>query len=86
MDPNGQARAFCLLGNILQQEGNYSGSVTYFEKFFEVARTLQDRQLLDTARINLGIARGMARMDGFMDTVSTDLSSLLQWKNIRLPF
>eukprot|EP00193_Tetraselmis_chui_P017776 CAMPEP_0177771744 /NCGR_PEP_ID=MMETSP0491_2-20121128/11795_1 /TAXON_ID=63592 /ORGANISM="Tetraselmis chuii, Strain PLY429" /LENGTH=426 /DNA_ID=CAMNT_0019289393 /DNA_START=258 /DNA_END=1539 /DNA_ORIENTATION=- len=86
MDPAGQAKAFCLLGNIMQQEGNYEGSVTYFEKFFDVARTLQDRQLLDTARINLGIARGMAQMDGFMDTVSTDLSSLLQWKNIRLPF
>mmetsp|Transcript_7323 Transcript_7323/g.17602 ORF Transcript_7323/g.17602 Transcript_7323/m.17602 type:complete len:426 (+) Transcript_7323:130-1407(+) len=86
MDPQGQARAYCLLGNILYQEEDIDGAVLYFEKFFEVARTLQDSQLLDTARVNLGIARGMAKMESFLNLVNDDLSTLLQWKNIRLPF
>mmetsp|Transcript_40277 Transcript_40277/g.114029 ORF Transcript_40277/g.114029 Transcript_40277/m.114029 type:complete len:430 (-) Transcript_40277:386-1675(-) len=86
MDPHGQARAYCLLGNIYHQDGNFESAVSYFEKFFEVARTLQDRPLLDIARVNLGVARGMANMEGFMTMVNGDLSALLQWKNIRLPF
>ncbi len=40
------------------------------QRFFEVARTLKDRPLLDIARVNLGVARGQAKMG-----VSSSLSS-----------
>ena len=51
----------------------------------QVAKTLQDRRMLDVARVNLGIARGCVRTGRYMDVVANDLTSLLQWKNIRMP-
>jgi len=55
------------------------------EKFFEVARSLSDRKMLDIARVNLGIARGSARTGRYMEVVATDLTSLLSFKNVRMP-
>lgn len=85
-DPSSQARACCSLGIIYTEQKKYERAVTYFEKFFEVARSLHDRRMLDVARINLGIARGYARTGAFMDLVKTDMHTLLQWKNVRMPF
>ncbi|GMH41675.1 hypothetical protein BSKO_09585 [Bryopsis sp. KO-2023] len=85
-DPEGQARACCNLGIIYYNQGKFEQSVTYFEKFFEVARTLGNQQVLDIARINLGVARGAARMNEYMLVVQDDLPALLHWKNNRMPF
>ena len=70
---------------IYTQQHKFERAVTYFEKFFEVAKTLNDRRLLDVARINLGIARGSARTGRYMEVVSGDINTLLQWKNVRMP-
>lgn len=51
----------------------------------QVAKTLHDRRMLEVARVNLGIARGCVRTGRYMDVVANDLTSLLQWKNIRMP-
>jgi hypothetical protein len=58
----------------------------YFEKFFEVARSIGNMQVLDVARFNLGIARGTAWQADFLATVDGDLTKLLNWKNLRVPF
>jgi len=84
-DPASQARACCSLGNIYTAQKKFERAVTYFEKFFEVARSLNDRRMLDVARINLGVARGSARTGRFMEVVSSDLNTLLLWKNVRMP-
>mmetsp|Transcript_40527 Transcript_40527/g.49152 ORF Transcript_40527/g.49152 Transcript_40527/m.49152 type:complete len:413 (+) Transcript_40527:156-1394(+) len=84
-DPSNQARACCSLGVIYTRQKKYERAVTYFEKFFEVARSLNDRRMLDIARVNLGISRGSARTGRFMEVVSTDIHTLLQWKNVRMP-
>ena len=60
-DPVSQARACCSLGKIYSAAGKFDRAVTYFERFFEVARSLNDRRMLDVARVNLGVARGSAR-------------------------
>lgn len=57
-----------------------------FEKFFEVARGLGDMSMLDVARYNLGVARGMSKADGFVKVAVADMATLLGWKNMRLPF
>lgn len=85
-DPQGQAVACCNLGIIYFQQNKYEQSVTYFEKFFEIARTLNDRRMLDTARINLGISRGAVHMQEYFAVVSKDLTRLIVWKNGRVPF
>ena len=59
--------------------------MSYFEKFFEAARTLNNSKMLDAARINLGIAKGCAKMESFFDTINDDFGRLLQWKNTRMP-
>ena len=84
-DPVSQAKACCSLGVIYTSQHKFERAVTYFEKFFEVARSLNDRRLLDVARVNLGVARGAARTGKFFDAVVTDINTLLQWKNVRMP-
>ncbi len=60
--------------------------MSYFEKFFETARTLNDRKMLDTARVNLGVSRGALRMGAWMSTVANHLPKLIAWKSGRVPF
>mmetsp|Transcript_23375 Transcript_23375/g.51305 ORF Transcript_23375/g.51305 Transcript_23375/m.51305 type:complete len:430 (+) Transcript_23375:222-1511(+) len=85
-EQSGPAIACCSLGNLYYDQGDYARAVTYFEKFFEIARTLSDRRILDTARFNLGVARGAMRMSKYMDLVNTDLPRLILWKNSRAEF
>lgn len=84
-NPSNHARACCSLGVIYSKQRKFDRAVTYFDKFFEVAKTLHDRRMLDVARVNLGIARGCVRTGRYMDVVANDLTSLLQWKNVRMP-
>ena len=84
-DPDAQARACCSLGVIYTKQGRFERAVTYLEKFFELARSLGDRRLLDVARVNLGIARGSARTQRFVEVVHTSMPALLLWKNVRTP-
>ena len=85
-DQNGPAMACCSLGTVYFDKGDHGKAVSYFERFFEIARTLNDRKMLDTARFNLGVARGALRMGEYMTLVHSDLPKLIQWKNARLPF
>lgn len=39
-DPRGQATACCKLGVLYQQQGQLQQAVGYFERFFELARSL----------------------------------------------
>ena len=84
-DPGSQARACCRMGIIYHKQMKYDSAVTYFEKFFELARSLNNRRMLDTARVNLGIARGSAQFSKYVEVVNSNMPSLLQWKNARMP-
>ena len=85
-DQHGPALASCSLGILYYQKGNLEQAVAYFERFFEIARTLGDRKMLDVARVNLGAARGALRMEAYMGVVAADLPKLILWKNSRVPF
>ena len=85
-DQHGPAMACCSLGTVFFDKGDYARSVSYFERLFEIARTLNDRKMLDTARFNLGVARGSLRLPQYMQLVNSDLPKLMQWKNSRAPF
>ena len=61
-------------------------AVQYLERYFELARSIGDRQLIDKARTYLGIARGNSVLPAFMNVVTNDLDALLRWKNRRTPF
>jgi len=43
-------------------------------------------QLIDEARIKLGMARGNMALSSYMDVVCTDLEALLKWKTRRVAF
>ena len=63
----------------------------YFEQNFEVARRTVaagkgDRSVIDTARINLGVARGNAQMQSYIGIINYDVAALLRWKNRRIKF
>ena len=69
-DPRSQASACCSLGKIYSAQGKHDWAVMYFDRFFEVARGLNDRRMLDVARVNLGVARGAARATGMLKAVA----------------
>ena len=86
-----QGQACCNLGVICNKAGKFSKAVEYFEQNFDVARQTVaagkgDRSLLDTARINLGVARGNAAMKAYIGVINYDISALLRWKNRRVKF
>lgn len=47
-------------------KGDYANSVHYFEKAFEMARSLGDQKGVSIARVNLGVARGQAKFGVFV--------------------
>jgi tetratricopeptide (TPR) repeat protein len=86
-----QGEACCNLGVIYNQRGEFAKAVQLFEKNFEIARSTVvsgkgDRTLVDTARVNLGMARGNAQMQMYMNIINHDLTTLLRWKNRRVKF
>ena len=84
-DTTSQAQACCSLGIIHFEQKKFDRAVSYFEKFFEAARTLNNSKLMDSARINLGIAKACAKMESYFDIINEDFVRLLQWKNTRMP-
>ena len=90
-----RARAHCSLGRISLKRRDYARSVGHFERFHELARGLGDARLLDVARVNLGVARGVASEGGFIAKVATaglgseaataNAESLVTWKDSRTP-
>lgn len=86
-----QSQACCNLGVICNRSGEFSKAVEYFEQNFEVARRTVaagkgDRSVIDTARINLGVARGNAQMQSYIGIINYDVAALLRWKNRRIKF
>eukprot|EP00798_Chlamydomonas_sp_ICE-L_P016809 gene16810-23091_t len=85
-EQTGPAIACCSLGTLYFEQQDYARAVTHFEKFFEISRQLSDRRISDTARFNLGVARGALRMAAYMGIVDGDLLKLLRFKNARAEF
>lgn len=81
-----QAEACAALGSIHSASGDHHLAVNYFEKTFDIARTVGDRKLIDSARINLGMARGNMSMSKYMGVVKDNLPALLNWKTRRAAF
>ena len=86
-----QAEACSNLGVIHNRQGNFNAAVKFFEQAYDLMRSLLTgregtRKAVDQARVNLGMARGNARMGQYMNVINYDMSSLLQWKNNRIAF
>jgi tetratricopeptide (TPR) repeat protein len=86
-----QGEACCNLGVIFNKRGDFAKAVEFFEKNFEIARSTVvsgkgDRSLVDTARVNLGMARGNEKIQAYMNIINYDLTTLLRWKNRRVKF
>lgn len=78
-----QAEACGALGAVHSSQGQLNKALVYFEKTYEIARSVGEKKLIDSSRINLGIARGNIAMMDYMEVVATDLPSLLSWKTKR---
>ncbi|CAG9315092.1 unnamed protein product [Blepharisma stoltei] len=81
-----EAEASLHLGLLYQKQGQHKKAVEFLDKHFSLARKLQDRTLIDTARVNLGIAQANCTIDNFIDVIGGNLSGLIQWKTKRSKF
>jgi hypothetical protein len=81
-----KAEACLKLGLIEFQGGNLQSSVNYFEKeFFEKAKELHNRPLIDIGRVNIGIAKGLNTLDLYKDIIKNNHQAFLAWKFKRNP-
>ena len=89
-DVAARARACCGLGKIRVAAGEHEDAVRWFERFYELAERCDDGRLRDVARVNLGVARGLARADGLMRHVAESADAptpeLLKWRSSRENF
>lgn len=84
-----QGEACSNLGVIFNRQGDFTKAVKYFERAYELMRTLiaageGTRKMVDSARVNLGMARGNARMGSYLNVINFDVKALLLWKNRRV--
>mmetsp|Transcript_6427 Transcript_6427/g.18136 ORF Transcript_6427/g.18136 Transcript_6427/m.18136 type:complete len:473 (-) Transcript_6427:2431-3849(-) len=84
-DLSSQAEACRALGIIYHRRGEFHSAVNLFEKNFSLCRSMASSgmgspALLDSSRILVGLARGNARLKEHIFEITSDLSSLLDWK------
>lgn len=89
-DVAARARACCGVGKIHVAAGEHEDAVRWFERFYHLAERCADGRLRDVARVNLGVARGLARGDGLMrhvaESVDAPTPQLLKWRSSRENF
>lgn len=89
-DVAARARACCGLGKIRVAAGEHEDAVRWFERFYELAERCDDGRLRDVARVNLGVARGLAREESLMRHVAESADAptpeLLKWRSSRENF
>lgn len=64
--PLQQANACSALGLIASSQGQHEKAVTYFQQSLDIARSINDRRLIDAARINLGMAQGNVTLSSYL--------------------
>ncbi|CAD7936277.1 unnamed protein product [Amoebophrya sp. A25] len=77
-----QAQACLNLGLLYGEDPK---AITLLERHFKLVTELQDRDLIDAARVILGMTKGKAQFGQYMNLVQNDLRSLLAWKTRREP-
>jgi tetratricopeptide (TPR) repeat protein len=85
-----QASACRTLGALHAARRDFSLAVDFLERNFNIARQLlaagnADANLVDRARVDLGIAVGNATLGRYLRALNADFGSLLLWKNSREP-
>jgi tetratricopeptide (TPR) repeat protein len=75
----GQAEAALKLGLLNYKEGLIPISVKYLSKHFDLARHLGDGGLIDSARVNLGIAQANQQIDKYFKLIMGDVHPLINY-------
>lgn len=80
-DDNIYAKSLLHLGRLHFKESNLESSYRNLNKFFKKAKTIDDKELLDIARVNLGMIRGTQGISDYIKTIqSTDYQGFLKMK------
>ena len=81
-----EAEASLHLGLLYQKQGQFKKAVEFLEKHFNLARKLQDRTLIDAARVNLGVAQANCSINNYSNLLTGNLKNLILWKTKRSKF
>ena len=77
----GQAEAALKLGLLNYKEGLIPTSVNYLLKHFEIAKHMGNGSLIDTSRVNLGIAKANGQIDNYFKQIMSDAHSVIDFLN-----
>jgi len=69
------------LGLLNYKEGLMPTAVNYLQKHFDLARHLNSGKLIDSARVNLGIAQANQHVDKYFKLIMTDVYSVIDYLN-----
>ena len=72
-DYDSQSDAALKLGLLHYKLGEIQKSVSYFQRHFELARRIGKGKMIDSARVNLGIAQANTFIDNYKDIVMNDM-------------
>ena len=78
-----EAEASLHLGLLYQKQGQHKKAVDFLDKHYTLARKLQDRSLVDAARVNLGCAKAHCSVNSYNVLLMSNLQNLISWKNKR---
>lgn len=77
---NAEAEASLRLGLLYQKQKQPKQAVDFLSKHFSISMKVQDRSMVDIARVNLGMAKAIKDMEVYAALATSNLSALLQWK------
>jgi tetratricopeptide (TPR) repeat protein len=80
-DDNIYAKSLLHLGRLHFRQENLELSYKNLNKFFKKAKNIDNKELLDIARVNLGMIRGTQGINDFIDLINkTDYSDFMKMK------
>lgn len=80
-DDNIYAKSLLHMGRLHFKEKNLESSYRNLNKFFKKSKTIDDKELLDIARVNLGMIRGTQGMAEYIKTsTNTNYQGFLKMK------
>ena len=66
------AKSLLHLGRLYFNEGTLNSSLDYLLKFYRKSKTIETKELMDIARVNLGMIKGTEGMEEYINQIKNN--------------